>query len=198
MLNEITLLQAYCLTSWFTCYSKRRSIKFDVHNDNDTPTEPHPFPAYCQYWLVIVYSHIPVFPYVVYISYTPSACYWRIHHLIFYTAFVNPNTPSSTCNSSKIIRINRACRDSAGLNAENARPLVPLCIFGVCLSFRSKWFMTDVFCYSFTKPARSTLCGGSVYFSPFAGDLGQPGEKILRVFGNGSSTNYIAILKKSY
>ena len=43
MLNEIAFLQAYCLTSWFTSYkvgySKRRSTKFDVHNDNnDTPT----------------------------------------------------------------------------------------------------------------------------------------------------------------
>ena len=32
----------------------------------------------------------------------------------------------------------------------------------------------------------------------FAGDLGQLGEKIPRVIGNGSSTNFIAILKKSY
>ena len=32
-------------------------IQFDVHNDNNEA----PTIAYCQYWLVIVYSHIPVF-----------------------------------------------------------------------------------------------------------------------------------------
>ena len=30
------------------------------------------------------------------------AYHWRIHHLIVYTAFLNPNNPS-TCNTSKII-----------------------------------------------------------------------------------------------
>ena len=74
MLNEITLLQACCLTSWFTSYevgySKRRSINFDVHNDNnDAPTI-----AYCLYWLVIVYSHIPVFS----MLYTYLIRQWRI------------------------------------------------------------------------------------------------------------------------
>ena len=38
MLDEITIQQAYCSTSWFTSNkvgcSIRRSIKFDVHNDN--------------------------------------------------------------------------------------------------------------------------------------------------------------------
>ena len=42
MLNEITLLQACCLTSRFTSYkvgySKRRSIKFDIYNDNNDTT----------------------------------------------------------------------------------------------------------------------------------------------------------------
>ena len=32
--------------------------------------------------------------------------------------------------------------------------LFHVCIFGLCLSFWSTWFVTDVFCYSFTKPAR--------------------------------------------
>ena len=41
--------------------------------------------------------------YVVYISYTSMAYHWRIHHLILYTALVNSNTPSSICNTSKII-----------------------------------------------------------------------------------------------
>ena len=64
--------------------------KIDVHDDNnDTPTT-----AYCLYWLVIVYSltHTRLL-YVVYISYTSMAYHWRIHHLIFYTALVNPSTP---------------------------------------------------------------------------------------------------------
>ena len=31
------------------------------------------------------------------------AYHWRIHHLIFYKGLMNPNIPSSTCNTSKII-----------------------------------------------------------------------------------------------
>ena len=101
MLNEITL-QSYCLTSWFTSYQVgyfiRRSIKFDVHNDNnETPTT-----AYCQYWLVIVYVHIPVFS----MLYTYLIRQWRIIgvYIILYSTqrWWILITSSSTCYTSKI------------------------------------------------------------------------------------------------
>ena len=96
----ITLLQTYWSTSWFTShkvgYSIGRAIKFDAHNDNNDIS------YYCLLPVLVsdcLLAHIRLL-YVVCISYTSMAYHWRIHHLIFYTAFLNQHV---TCNTSKII-----------------------------------------------------------------------------------------------
>ena len=56
-----------------------------------------------------------------------------------------------------LIRIKRARRDWIHFKHREGRSVFSCVLFGLCLSFRYTWFMTDVFCYSFTKPTRPTL-----------------------------------------
>ena len=56
-----------------------------------------------------------------------------------------------------LIRIKRARRDWIHFKHWEGRSVFSCVLFGLCLSFRYTWFMTDVFCYSFTKPTRPTL-----------------------------------------